>query len=163
LQLAVAKKKNRDRHLSLSEVQNSAEAWVLGSLRQVTGYKTLESDVQIPIGDAFCRPDGVTRGSSRIIEIYARVGTLKGSQKKKVATDILKFAAIQQQEEFAKSKFEIFFVDKAALASVTGWMKEAASRFGVALTVIDGLPKERRDQLLVAQGEQAEGMKQKKK
>lgn len=156
----MAKKKDTKNHPSLSEVQQEAETVALELLRRRDGYKTLAAR-EVPVGSARCKPDGVNSSGSRIVEIYARVGQLKGAQSKKVATDILKFAAIRQQPGFTGSRCEIWFVDKTAKESVKGWMKEAASIFEVDLKVLPDFPEELRGRLLKAQERQATGTSKK--
>lgn len=153
-------KKAGKHHPSLSDVQDEAEAVALEILRERDGYKTL-APREVPIGSAVCKPDGVNDGAGRIVEIYARVGRLKGAQTKKVATDVLKFAAIQKQPGFENAKCEIYFVDADARSSVTGWIKEAAREFDVHLGLLRDFPDDLKEKLLEAQERQATGTKKK--
>ena len=149
-------KKSTKQHASLSEVQDEAEAVSLELLRQRDGYKTLARR-EIAIGNAKCQPDGVNALGTRIVEIYAHVGKLRGAQDKKVAKDILKFAAIQRQPNRERTKCEIWFVDEEARRSVTGWMKEAAAEFEVQLRLVTDFPETLRKDLIKAQERQATG------
>ncbi len=144
-------------HLSLASVQKEAEAWVLSELRKRPGYGTLK-ERRVDIGLGHCQPDGVTDNGMTMVEIYARVGRLTGSQPKKIATDILKFATLKRQKGRSNVRCEIYFVDADAKDSVTGWKKEAANQFGVKLNVIE-IPGNLRKKLLKAQLDQAEGMR----
>lgn len=128
---------------SLSDVQQDVEKKVLARLRKKPGYGDLESNQQIHIGPGFCQPDGVDRKAKvpKVVEIFARVGEFNSGQHKKVATDILKLAAVRQQEGFENARCEIYFVDKTAMESVRGWMKAAADEFDVKLVLVDGFPK----------------------
>lgn len=144
-------------HLSRSDVQEEAEEWVLNVLRGERGSSTLEKR-DVSIGSSHCKPDGVTEDGGRLVEVYARVGKLKGAQQKKITADILKFATIRNLDEYPNARCEIYFVDAEARNSITGWKKEAADRFGVDLKLIE-IPQSLREKLLVAQAGQAEGMK----
>lgn len=143
------------KHPSLAEVQGEVEQYVIEQLQAEDGYKKLKQGVRVPIGNAYCQPDGVSRG--KIVEVYARVGKLKAGQSKKVATDTLKFAAIQRQPDYENAKCEIWFVDEDAKGSVTGWMKEAADELNVELKVLPNLPDRFRKKLLKAQEQQGRG------
>ena len=150
------KKKTKKAHPSLSEVQQEAEEVALELLRDRDGYKTI-TQKEIAIGGSTCKPDGVNGPGTKIVEIYARVGKLKGAQTKKVATDILKFAAIQKQPGHENAKCEIWFVDDQARKSITGWMKEAANLFNVELRLATDFPEELKAKLVKAQDRQATG------
>lgn len=154
--MAAGKKKART-HLSLSDVQKEAEECALELIRAQPGYSALKAK-RVTVGDGYCQPDGVvTSGSKKIVEVYAKVGALKGAQSKKVATDILKFATIRRQAGYEKARCELYFVDHEARDSVRGWMNEAAGEFGVALKVVPGFPSSMTRKLLAAQKRQADG------
>lgn len=143
-------------HPSLSDVQNEAENEALELLRLRAGYRTLRTR-RVKIGEGYCQPDGVNSAGSRIVEVYAHVGPLKGAQSKKVAQDILKLAAIRRQPGYETASCEIFFVDRDAMKSVRGWMKEAAREFGVNLRLLKDFSPELRERLVNAQERQSTG------
>jgi len=154
-------KKTKKKRLTLADVQAKAEEWVLDDLRQKVGYKTLEKN-DIPIGDDYFQPGGVTRGNRRIVEVCKRAGKLPGPQKEEAASAILKLAAIRQHEDFENARCEIYFVDGETLASVDDWMEVAARQFGVHLNVAEEFPPTLLAELLAAQDGQAKGKKKKK-
>ncbi len=156
-----AGKNKGGKHPSLSEVQGAAEVKALELIRKQRGYASLTRQ-DIEIGAASCRPDGVNSTGGKIVEVYARVGPLKGAQSKKVATDILKLAAIKQQPGLENSRCEIYFVDEEALESLRGWIKEAAAEFGVQLKLVKGFPEKFRSKLVKAQELQATGTAKKR-
>lgn len=58
-------------------------------------------------------------------QAFARIGALKAGQKKKVATDALKFVALKAR--YPDAKFILAFADQAASDSVVGWQRGPGS------------------------------------
>ena len=156
------KAKGKKKHLSLSDVQDEAEAVALELIRAQHGYASLEAR-KVDVGQGTCQPDGVNSTGKKIVEVYARVGTLRGAQVKKVATDILKLATIRQQPGYESARCEIYFVDDTARDSIRGWMKEAAAEFGVTLRLVPDFPDDLRKRLVRAQEKQAIGSTKRKR
>ena len=128
----------------------------MARLRKKPGYRDLEANQRIYIGPGYCQPDGVDRKAKvpKVVEIFARVGKFNSGQHKKVATDILKLAAVRQQEGFENARCEIYFVERAAMESVRGWMKAAADEFDVGLVLVDRFSPEIIKELKQAQLDQ---------
>ncbi|OFS14467.1 hypothetical protein HMPREF3086_14805 [Dietzia sp. HMSC21D01] len=71
------------------------------------------------------------------VEAYARQGRLKGGQRKKIAQDVLKLALLRSEPGYRDVRPIIVFASEEARSSITGWVKHAASVFGVELHVVD--------------------------
>lgn len=87
------------------------------------------------------------------MEAYARQGSLKGAQLKKIGQDILKLALLQLEATFAGTRAIIAFASDEARDSVRGWLRRAADAFGVELLVVP-ISKDLRNEILSAQSRQ---------
>lgn len=95
-------------------------------------------DREIDLGDGVhVMVDGAAADKSVLVEAYARQGTLRGAQLKKVAQDILKLATIRDRPDYAQARAIIVFASEAALDSVRGWLRRAAEQQRVELLRIE--------------------------
>jgi hypothetical protein len=81
------------------------------------------------------QPDGIDKGETVIVEVFAHVGKLKGGQFHKVSTDTLKLIAMRERHPDAK--LILAFVDQQAAASVVGWRAAVLEHCGIEKAVID--------------------------
>lgn len=72
-----------------------------------------------------------------VVEIYARIGDLKGAQLHKVRADILKLAFIEKRLGSQWKKY-ICFIDEDAAKFIKGtsWAAEAAREFEIKPIVV---------------------------
>ena len=100
------------------------------------------------------QPDAIDIMNKTIVEVYARIGKLKGAQFHKVKGDILKLIFIEKELK-EKWKKILCFADDAAAEYARGnsWVAEAARIFDVEILVVN-LPKEQSDLVISAQKRQ---------
>lgn len=104
-------------HKSDSTEQRDAEKYVLQSLETELGA-TFNPAARLPIASGV-QPDAIDPVTKIIVEVYARVGPVKGAQLHKIKGDVLKLAFIGQQ---AGSEWRrvLCFASEEAAAYVTG-------------------------------------------
>ncbi len=85
-----------------------------------------------------------------LAEIFARQGTLKGGQQKKVAIDTLKLITVR--EERPGTDLVLCFADESAAAYATrgGWLAQALRTWGVRVEIVD-IPQALHDEIRAAQ------------
>lgn len=141
-------------HLSDSSVQRLAEAVIVAGLADALGLELLASPGRVSLaGDVWVEVDARSPDSSVFVEAYARQGSLKGAQLKKIGQDILKLALLQREATFAGTRVIIAFASDEARDSVRGWLRRAADAFGVELLVV-AIPEDLRSKILAAQSRQ---------
>jgi hypothetical protein len=141
-------------HLSSSRVQRDAEVQILESLARRDGFSGLTRAQPIHIAAGVrVEVDGATPGENVLVEVYARQGSLKGAQLKKIAQDILKLALVRTEPGRESTRAVIAFASQEAHDSISGWLRQAAITFGVELTVVE-IPEELRDRIRHAQDRQ---------
>lgn len=140
-------------HKSTSTVQAEVEVHMLTTLSGELG-KQLEKR-PIAYHGAKMEIDGVDASETVFVEAFAHIGTFKSGHRRKVATDILKFVALQADRP--KARFVLAFADEAAKTSVVGWVRAVADHHGIELTVIE-VPEEMKEKLAAAQVDQRAGM-----
>lgn len=140
-------------HKSTSTVQGEVEVAMLEILSSTLG-RPLEKR-SVAYHGAKMEIDGVDVDETVFVEAFARLGTFKSGQRRKVATDILKFVALQSDQPGAR--FILAFVDDQAKASVVGWVQAVVEHHGIELTVVD-IPEDLRKKLEAAQVDQKAGM-----
>lgn len=128
---------------SRSTVQEAVEEEMILKFGQKIGV-TLRKE-RVRIEDGVVEIDGYGQGEDgtiHMVEAWAHIGKAKGSQPKKVLTDVLKLAftadARRLQEPEAIIKTHILFADEAAADVLRGskWGAKAASHLKVKSTVI---------------------------
>lgn len=145
-------------HPSDSLEQRSLEEWALTEASSRLGVQLRKR--RIALGDgATVEIDGMDEGGTVACEVYAHVGTLRGGQPKKLATDLLKLVVLradQEQPGRRPIRLVLVVVDEPAertLTSVKSWLGSAVRRFGVEVLRLD-LPHDRREILIAAQNRQ---------
>jgi hypothetical protein len=104
-----------EEHLSSSALQGKVERSMLDRLEKDLGVPLEAKRVDYE-GGAYFEVDGVDPECSVFIEVFARIGTLKPGQKRKVGTDTLKLLALRSQHP--DSRFILAFADRTAATSI---------------------------------------------
>ncbi len=141
-------------HLSDSSVQRRAEANIIAALAESQGLVLVPNPGRITLaGDVWVAVDARSPDNSVFVEAYARQGSLKGAQLKKIGQDILKLALLKRETTFADSRVIIAFASPEACDSVRGWLRRAAQAFDVELLVVQ-ISEDLRNEILSAQSRQ---------
>lgn len=139
-------------HKSDSTEQRDAETYILQSLEAELSA-TFDPAARLPIA-AGIQPDAVDPDRKIIVEVYARVGPVKGAQLHKIKGDVLKLALIGQQAG-AEWRRILCFASQEAAAYVTGqsWVAAAVQHFGIEVVVVP-LSDKHRERVRSAQDRQ---------
>lgn len=124
-------------HQSDSAVQRDAERAIVDALSAELGVVLLPAGTLSLSGGVRIQLDARSEDGKFAVEAYARQGTLKGGQLKKIAQDVLKLALLRQEPDYVDVRPIIVFASEEARSSITGWVKRAADVFGVELHVVD--------------------------
>ena len=137
-------------HKSDSSEQRQAEIEILDSLSAKLGLTFGDHD----LGRFGVKPDGVDTSKKVIVEVYARVGELKGAQLHKVKADLLKLVYLGDRLGSDWRKIMCFGSDAAA-AAVRGksWAAQAAKHFNVEV-IVQPLSAEQAQRVVLAQSRQ---------
>jgi len=139
-------------HKSDSSEQKAAEAAMLRALESKLGI-TFDDKAKLQI-DAGVQPDAIHNDSKTVVEVYARIGAVRGAQLHKIKGDILKlaFIGVRLGDQWRRI---LCFASKEAASYVSGtsWVAQAARKFGVEVVVVD-IPAETRESVLKAQTRQ---------
>ena len=140
------------KHLSDSSEQQEAESYMLQALEKRLGLR-FDSNAILPVSVGV-QPDAIDPISKVIVEVYARVGAVKGAQLHKIKGDILKLALIGTELGSEWRKI-LCFASDAAASYVQGksWVAEATKVFGVEVQVVQ-LPSEQQSRVVAAQSRQ---------
>ncbi len=85
------------------------------------------------------------------MEVYVRIGSVKGAQQHKIKGDILKLAFIGQRLGTEWRKILCFASKEAAsYASGATWVAEAAREFGIEIVAVD-IPEDIKASIVTAQ------------
>lgn len=100
------------------------------------------------------KPDTIDSMNKVIVEVYARVGAVKGAQLHKIKGDILKLALIGT-ELGAEWRRILCFASDTAASYVQGksWVTEAAKVSGIEVQVVQ-FPSEQQSKVMAAQARQ---------
>lgn len=140
------------KHQSDSSEQQEAEAFLLKSLGDELGL-SFDTSATIPVS-TLVQPDAVDPVNKVVVEVYARVGAVKGAQLHKIKGDILKLALIEKELGPSWRKILCFAShDAAKYVQGKSWVAEAARVFGVEVFVMT-LPSDQKDKVLAVQERQ---------
>lgn len=140
------------KHASDSTEQQDVESYLLECLANKLCLNFSGSGC-LPI-ELGVKPDAVDLANKTVVEVYARVGELKGAQLHKVKGDILKLVLIDTKLGGGWNKILCFASDEAAkYVQGQSWVAEAARTFGIKIVVIN-LPKDLQQQIKSAQKRQ---------
>lgn len=137
-------------HQSDSSAQRHAEAIVLAGVAQQLGIE-LTQKVRLPLDAANVELDGASPDEAVLVEVFARIGKLKGGQLHKVSTDTLKLLALGETRP--EAKLVLAFADQEAADSVVGWRAAVLERNHVHKVVV-ALAEQERNVILAAQEKQ---------
>lgn len=126
----------KEPHLSDSTAQRKAETRLVESLSQRLGIP-LAKGVWVLADGVRVEIDGMAPDRSVLVEVYARIGTLKGSQPKKVAQDALKLLAVREKAraEGEDPRLILCFASQEATNSIRGWLRWVIEEQGVEMRV----------------------------
>ncbi|MBB0992345.1 hypothetical protein G6009_13185 [Dietzia sp. SLG510A3-30A2] len=124
-------------HQSDSAVQREAETAIIAALAAKLGVDLVGGGILQLSGGVRISLDARSEDGKVAVEAYARQGTLKGGQLKKIAQDVLKLALLRREPGYTDVRPIIVFASEEARSSITGWVKHAAGVFGVELHVVD--------------------------
>lgn len=139
-------------HPSNSGEQQSAERLILEAASAHLGTAVAPRRVDLPAG-SYVDVDGVADTPPAFVEVYAHQGRLRGGQRHKIASDVLKLLTLGKAHPSAR--LVLAFADNEVARQVEnkGWLAEAIRTWGVEVFVAD-LPDEIRAGLRAAQGRQ---------
>lgn len=128
-------------HASDSSVQQNAEAVMLKWYSQRHGVHVEPRRIDLPSG-SFVHVDGVATNESgeftHLVEVYARVGVLKGGQLHKIARDALKLLTLRAAMT-TDAQLTILLASPDAEACVTGrsWLSDALRANDISVEVAE--------------------------
>jgi len=139
-------------HPSNSSVQLTAETEIRESLEGILGIRLPPATVLIA-GTSPVKVDGASDDKQVFVEIFAHQGPLKGGQRHKVATDVLKLITIGR--EYPDAQLMIAVTDETAAASLksTSWLAAALRLWDIKVEVVP-IKDDTRTQLRNAQDQQ---------
>jgi hypothetical protein len=117
--------------------QQLAEAVVLEQISARLGIPLKARRLGLANG-AYVDVDGTSADESVLVEVFAHQGTLKGGQRHKIATDVLKLITVAQERN-PKPRLILAFADPAILNWTTGksWLAAAVHAWGVEVMAAD--------------------------
>ena len=123
-------------HVSDSVIQRNAEKVILERASQAPGVTLAPTALALP-GGGRVAVDGASNDLSVLVEVFARQGTLKGGQQKKVCQDALKLITLGRHHQRARLLL-VFADEQAAAYATTGtWVAEALATWGIEVLVVD--------------------------
>lgn len=140
------------KHLSDSSEQREAEGHMLRLLEEKLNLSfDLNAILPVSVG---VQPDAIDLLNKTVVEVYARVGAVKGAQCHKIKGDVLKLALIGTELGADWRKIMCFASDNAAgYVQGKSWAAEAAKVFGIEVHVV-ALPSDQQAKVLAAQTRQ---------
>lgn len=137
-------------HQSDSRAQRDAESLVLAGVSSQLRVP-LNQRVRIDLDGATVEVDGASSDEAVLVEVFARIGRLKGGQLHKVSTDTLKLVALGETRP--EARLILAFADQEAADSVVGWRAALLDRRKIDKLVVP-LDAEQRAVILAAQERQ---------
>lgn len=132
--------------------QQTAEGYMLISLQKKLNL-SFDPESVLPI-DIGVKPDAINQVNKVVVEVYARIGEVKGGQLHKIKGDILKLALIEKKLGSDWRKIMCFASNEAAkYVRGKSWVAEAAREFGVKIHVVQ-LSEEQKKIVILAQKRQ---------
>jgi hypothetical protein len=122
-------------HVSDSRAQRDAESCMLASLAERLKLNIITNAERV-VELRGLKPDAIDWKQQVIVEVYARIGKLKGAQPHKVKGDILKLVLLERILG-GKWRKVLCFADETAANVARGksWVALAAKEFGVEVIV----------------------------
>lgn len=124
-------------HPSDSSAQRAAEVDMLQRLSAQEGAHLTPGRFPLP-GGSWLEIDGIDDSQQWFVEVFARMGGLKGAQLKKVATDVLKLVLIQEESsrQGISPRLTLAFASEEARHSIRGWLLEAIHSHGIETRLV---------------------------
>lgn len=121
---------------SKSDAQTNAEKEILSSFFQEADLMALDKK-SLPVKVELDGYGQDKDGNLYLIEVYARIGELKGAQPKKVCTDILKLIYCEKMLNKPVNKY-ILFVDQKPYEFFknSSWYADAAKQYHIHFKVV---------------------------
>ncbi|SEA98464.1 hypothetical protein [Alkalimonas amylolytica] len=140
------------KHLSDSSEQREAESHMLCELEKKLDLH-FDQGARLPVSVGV-QPDAIDLQNKVVVEVYARVGAVKGAQLHKIKGDVLKLALIGKELGSDWRKIMCFASDSAAgYVQGKSWVAEAAKVFGIEIHVV-ALSSELQAKVMAAQTRQ---------
>ena len=138
---------------SNSNEQQKIEGYMLEKLNEKEGLNLQSQKLKLSDG-TYVQLDGFDEKNNAICEMYAHIGSLKGAQPDKVASDFLKMLLVEKNRGCGIKKY-FCFADEEAAKKVKGssWLASVAKQFCINIVVIE-LPENKKDEILKAQKRQ---------
>lgn len=143
-------------HHSDSSVQLEAEATIRAAAAAELGVDLHPTELALATGTPV-RVDGVTADESVIVEIFARQGTLKDGQRRKVGLDAFKLVTLGASRPGSRLIMVFADNDAATYALGKGWLADALKTWKVEVMVVELAP-ELRARILEAQEVQRDAL-----
>lgn len=125
---------------------------MIASLQSLLGCD-FDKNAKLPI-NVGVNPDAIDPINKIVVEVYARVGEVRGAQLHKIKGDILKLALIEKRLGTGWRKIMCFASNEAAkYVQGKSWVAEAAKEFGVEIFIVE-LPEEKKENIISAQKRQ---------
>jgi hypothetical protein len=142
-----------DAHDSDSAAQRGAERHILVEVERSVGRSLSPARLTLA-GGASVDVDGVAEDQSVLVEVFAHQGALKGGQRHKIATDVLKLITIARERE-PRPRLLLAFAEPrlAEWAAGASWLAASIASWGVEVIVVD-LDDSVRSQIATAQARQ---------
>lgn len=145
---------------SHSSEQQRAEVIIRRKLSEMLGIDLVDPGRIYLEGSSWLELDAMAPDGSVAVEIYAHQGKLRGGQRKKPATDVLKFCALRDLTDRVTpdARFILAFADEQPMRQFEGmWASAYARHIGVESVFVD-LGDAGRAELREAQRRQGENM-----
>lgn len=124
-------------HASDSAEQREAEATILAAVAASVGQPLAPGTLALP-GGSQVEVDGVAEDGSILVEVFARQGSMKGGQRRKVAQDALKLVTVAKDRPVRPRLILAFGDEKAAARCLwASWLSEALRIWGIDVLVVD--------------------------
>jgi hypothetical protein len=134
-----ARSQTTELHRSDSAIQRAAESVILAKVSEHFAAAITPKVLTLPSG-ARVEVDGAAPDLPVFVEVFARQGTLKGGQQKKVCQDALKLITIGRTHPNAQLVIAFADEDAAADASRGTWVAEALATWAVQVLIVDLIP-----------------------
>jgi hypothetical protein len=142
-----------DAHDSDSAPQRAAERLILDEVERAVGRSLSPTRLTLA-GGASVDVDGVAEDQSVLVEVFAHQGALKGGQRHKIATDVLKLITIARERE-PKPRMVLAFAEPRLVEWSAGasWLAASIASWGVEVIVVE-IHASVRSQIVAAQARQ---------
>ncbi len=150
----------KDKHPSLSNVQNDAQEKMLRDFERRNKGIKLEHEKVLSVGvGSTIKVDGYSKERQTVCEAWAHIGPTKPGQIHKVMQDVLKMLLLEKSLGYGLKKFYIFVDDKSTneastkFSNGTSWMATCFQEFGIKIflaklpkVIIDKIRKAQKDE-----------------